>query len=984
MLEFRYTTFNRRVLLRSIMASAALIGVAMTPNVAFADTFEDIENSSGNIEATQKSNEISNDSDDIDTGVKNNTKNSTPIQNDVQTTNADNQNEDKTDLKIENISNVDLSNNNLSSTLVENKLLTTGQNQLLNAASEPSVSQTGVSGTCTWTLYDDGSLIIAPTDPNAESGQLSAPHSYNSYRDTPWAAFRDSIKSVKFEKNVKAYKSCDYMFSELSNLTSIDFTNFDTSDVTNMDNMFYNCQNLTSLDLSGFDTSKVTNMKGMFRQCLNLATVDLSSFNTSNVVDMSGMFTLCQNLTSLGLSNFNVSSVTNMSNMFNNCQNLETLDLSNFDAPNLTNMSYIFSQCENLTSINLSNFNAPNLENVSYMFSQCKNLTSIDLSSFSTSNLKNMASMFNICTNLNSINFNNFNTSKVTNMSSMFWSCQSLTSLDLSNFNTPNVTDISYMFCNSARLASLDLSNFDTSSVTNMRGMFSNTGLKLLKLSNKCIFNETTQMPNKSWVDTNNIIYENSSLMLNANRTAPETYRTFQYRIGNMEISNIGDQTYSGKSIEPSPLIRRFWNTYINLVEGTDYELIYSNNINAGEATITIIGKGDYAGITTKTFNIIKSDAATLDAAAIFEVDIPDTMTYGDNVNVTVTTKDGITGVGDVSVEYSSDSGVTWTDDTPKNVGTYDIRVTITGGDNVGSGVFTNPNWKIVILAKTFDGAETDIEPNSDVYTGKPVAITSLIVTSEGETLTEGVDYSVTYLDANGDTISPDKIIDSGVYTVKITCMNGYINSDITVNFTIKKADQAPIRASMLSVRRNNIAGVNRLMEYSNDNGTVWTSVPNDTTELTGLIEDSKYLVRFKGDNNHNPSEPIILTTGNNKVDNSSSDNNDTKPIVVDDKEPSNNTNDDTSKPSVKPDNKKDNTIKANRSLPETNNNATNGSKNDTEMNGNRNGAEVSATPETGDNMSNGVGLLAAILSSGLLSGLSLYMARRRKKSDSN
>ena len=70
--------------------------------------------------------------------------------------------------------------------------------------------------------------------------------------------------------------------------------------------------------------------------------------------------------------------------------------------------------------------------------------------------------------------------------------------------------------------------------------------------------------------------------------------------------------------------------------------------------------------------------------------------------------------------------------------------------------------------------------------------------------------------------------------------------------------------------------------------------------------------------------------------------------------------------------------------MPETNNNATNGSKNDTEMNGNRNGAEVSATPETGDNMPNGVGLLAAILSSGLLSGLSLYMARRRKNSDSN
>lgn len=40
------------------------------------------------------------------------------------------------------------------------------------------------------------------------------------------------------------------------------------------------------------------------------------------------------------------------------------------------------------------------------------------------------------------------------------------------------------------------------------------------------------------------------------------------------------------------------------LVEGEDYELTYSNNVNAGTAIVTITGKGDYLGSVEKTFVI--------------------------------------------------------------------------------------------------------------------------------------------------------------------------------------------------------------------------------------------------------------------------------------------------------------------------------------------------------------------------------------------
>ena len=48
--------------------------------------------------------------------------------------------------------------------------------------------------------------------------------------------------------------------------TSLDLSNFDTSNVTTMQGMFERCQ-ATSLDLSSFDTSKVRNMKDVFNKC---------------------------------------------------------------------------------------------------------------------------------------------------------------------------------------------------------------------------------------------------------------------------------------------------------------------------------------------------------------------------------------------------------------------------------------------------------------------------------------------------------------------------------------------------------------------------------------------------------------------------------------------------------------------------------------------------------------------------------------------
>ena len=125
-----------------------------------------------------------------------------------------------------------------------------------------------------------------------------------------------------------------YYFNGFSNVTSIDLSALDTSEVTDMSGMFKGCSSLISLDLSNFDTSQVTNMDGMFEICKSLISLDVSNFDTSQVTYMSEMFNHCSSLTSLDLRNFDTSEVTNMSNMFCECPAWNTVDQTKFAGAN--------------------------------------------------------------------------------------------------------------------------------------------------------------------------------------------------------------------------------------------------------------------------------------------------------------------------------------------------------------------------------------------------------------------------------------------------------------------------------------------------------------------------------------------------------------------------------------------------------------------------------------------------------------------------
>lgn len=70
---------------------------------------------------------------------------------------------------------------------------------------------------------------------------------------------------------------------------------------------------------------------------------------------------------------------------------------------------------------------------------------------------------------------------------------------------------------------------------------------------------------------------------------------------------HVGNVYYTGNKVEPEVNIS-IKNT--GLVQGRDYKVIYSNNVNIGKGTVTIIGMNMFTGKLTLTFDIIKDEMA--------------------------------------------------------------------------------------------------------------------------------------------------------------------------------------------------------------------------------------------------------------------------------------------------------------------------------------------------------------------------------------
>ena len=329
-----------------------------------------------------------------------------------------------------------------------------------------------------------------------------------------------------------------------TNITSLDLSCWDTSNVTDMSNMFYNCNNLTSLDVSGFNTSNVANMHNMFSNCRGLTSLDVSGFDTSKVTNMDSMFRCCNKLTSLDLSGLDTSKVINMVNMFYDCIGLTSLNVTLWPLNDTTQIAintlpvgdddkndviaseyfavptgwtliynspydiaiYTCNASGVLPTFNeeYTGYSVEETDNGDGTYTTCIRTNDLEVmptkmsfdqgiypdtrllrvDKLSTTNIVDADCMFRNNTALDYVNLSGVKTSNVIVMSGMFAGCSNLTSLDLSSFDTSNVTNMTNMFYGCTSLTSLDVSGFKTSEVTNMNNMFANcTNLTSLDVS---------------------------------------------------------------------------------------------------------------------------------------------------------------------------------------------------------------------------------------------------------------------------------------------------------------------------------------------------------------------------------------------------------------------------------------------------------------------------------------------------------------------
>ena len=179
--------------------------------------------------------------------------------------------------------------------------------------------------------------------------------------------------------------------------------------------------------------------------------------------------------------------------------------------------------------------------------------------------------------------------------------------------------------------------------------------------------------------------------------------------ISDTTIGSIPNQTYTGNSISALPVI-----TYngATLTKDVDYTLSYSNNINVGTATITITGKGNFKGTTSKTFSI---SARAMTDTSVANVS---SQTYTGNVISPLPT---IT-YNNKTLKKDTDYTLSYSDNI--NVGTATITIT-------GKGNFTGMTSTTFIITQKSAEKLNISEIANQIYTGKEIKPNIVVTDTE-------------------------------------------------------------------------------------------------------------------------------------------------------------------------------------------------------------------------------------------------------------
>lgn len=274
------------------------------------------------------------------------------------------------------------------------------------------------------------------------------------------------------------------------------------------------------------------------------------------------------------------------------------------------------------------------------------------------------------------------------------------------------------------------------------------------------------------------------------------------------EIIGVEDVTYSGREIVQNMTVKYDGNT---MVENIDYYCLYTNNTNAGTATIRIVGKGNYTGAEEISFQIKKA--------------IPD---YSINSSITGTYGDTL---GDIELPKRDNGVFTWNEDLTQETGEpgeHNFYLTFTPNDTRNYEIVENILVTVEIFQRNI--SEAEVEGIADaVYCAEPI-IYEPVITWNDKTLVENKDYTITF----------DKNTNAGTALVTITGMEHYTGT-IEKTFTIAKADPDYGEIGILSAVYRDCLGDITLP--SRENGTfIWEYSQSMEVGKVGITSS---LIRF-------------------------------------------------------------------------------------------------------------------------------------------
>lgn len=350
----------------------------------------------------------------------------------------------------------------------------------------------------------------------------------------------------------------------------------------------------------------------------------------------------------------------------------------------------------------------------------------------------------------------------------------------------------------------------------------------------------------------------------NENYTGEVTY-TFTISPKNVTAGMIGTiaaQEYTGSAITPEPVVK---DGGVALSLGTDFDLKYDNNINAGEntATVTINGKGNYTGTASRTFTInpkdIKGAVITLQADSLGYTGLMQEVQITSVIlgQVELTAND-YTIVNNSNEQINADDSIT---------------LTIAGkGNYTGTATTT---WKITRATPALDNF--DVTPDlsqKQTYDGKPKEVTAK--TKNGVIGMGAV--TVCYEGSNGTTYARSETAptNAGSYKVILSVAKGknYTAVEIAAGtLTIEKADLTVedvtefFEYTKTGTQTINVANLvpgarsYALDAYADDNGILTGDI---TIDATGLMKFAlSALTKYNIDNK--VTVPVTITSENYK-----------------------------------------------------------------------------------------------------------------------